>query len=56
MLNSWSHLSIHVLKYTAEITPKISPKKTEIEIAEIAKTIVFGSVSEITLETFLPRF
>ena len=29
-----------------------SPKKTEIEIAEIAKTIVFGSVSEITLERF----
>jgi hypothetical protein len=40
------------LEYKAEIIPKISPKTTEILIAETAKTIVFGRVSRMTLETF----
>ena len=39
---------------SADIIPKTIPVNIAIKIAENAKTNVFGSVSEIILDTFLP--
>ena len=56
VLISWIIRSKKEPLYRADTTPRNKPIIIAIDIAENASTNVFGSVSEITVETFLPWF